>query len=482
MAEKLGWLVTICTEVRWKSFIKKSVADINKESEGRIRFRPSGGDTEARINKPMAQWAMNSKTELLQMMILASAEAEFFSSSTVYLRQVQAFKTKERDQPVDLLIFGLTVAQIAALISEKLKIPLAGFILQPSCIPSNFSQWKAVQDIRTHYFSWVDDAEKCAFTGHKSLERLKYCVEHNWFTSLSLCHLREYFGLPPMPHENIWELFAGRETPLVIPMKEGAFERPSDWWAEVLMTDFIFLRTGKADAHNLGEHLEKFIKSARAAQAKLGLMTFSSMPVSRKTMLTCAVKMVEQCRFNLRLIYIGTRRHDECSAIETRAKSLADEGKFLEVESADFGALFDHIDCFVVHGGLGTTVEALRQRKPCTVTGPLLLDQRFWGSVCSEKGVGPPFVHIDHFENCCLEFADGALDPHDAQGWQANARGQDWGDGDGVQANVECFSKLWNESEYSMGVAKTETPKSNLRPFTAQRSFGSIPSLPKAIV
>ena len=62
---------------------------------------------------------------------------------------------------------------------------------------------------------------------------------------------------------------------------------------------------------------------------------------------------------------------------------------------ADFGVLFRQMDAFVVHGGLGTTVEALRMKKPVAVTGVLLMDQRFWGGVCFNKGVGPAPVHFD---------------------------------------------------------------------------------------
>ena len=53
------------------------------------------------------------------------------------------------------------------------------------------------------------------------------------------------------------------------------------------------------------------------------------------------------------------------------------------------------MDAFVVHGGLGTTVEALRMRKPTAVTGILLMDQRFWGLVCHEKGCGPKPVRTE---------------------------------------------------------------------------------------
>jgi len=442
MAEKLGWLITICTEVRWKSFVK----DNANVSRGKIRFRPSGGDTEGRMQTPIAKWALESKTELMQLAILAWAEAEFFTSATVFLAHVQSMKNERK--PVDMIIFGLTVAQVAALISEKLDIPIAGFILQPSCIPSqkHKQDWLAVQDIRTHKWSAVDSIEKRAFTGHKSLERLKAFAEHNWFTVLQVKTLREFFDLPPL-NATIWEVFAKLDTPMVIPIKEGTFNKPSDWWPSVFMTDFIFLRN--AQAKGLGATIEKFISSARNADAKICLMTFSSMPVARRTMLTCAVKMLEKCKFNFRLIYVGIRQKDEPSrSLNDKVNKLTAEGRFLEVPGADFGALFKHIDCFVIHGGLGTTVEALRMRKPCVVTGPLLLDQRFWGNVCCEKGVGPEPTHIDDFSSVCVDFINGALDPSkDVHNWQKNASMQDWGDesDDGVQANVDRFDKLWQK-------------------------------------
>merc|ERR1711920_628925 len=141
-------------------------------------------------------------------------------------------------------------------------------------------------------------------------------------------------------------------------------------------------------------------------------MTFSSMPVPRRTMLKCAVKMLESCRFNLRFLYIGRRQKDEIPhSLKEKANQYVAEGRLLEVEKADFGILFGCVDCFIVHGGLGTTVEALRKGKPCVVTGPLLLDQRFWASVCTEKDVGPSAVHIDQFEDSCVDFVNGALDP-----------------------------------------------------------------------
>ena len=93
---------------------------------------------------------------------------------------------------------------------------------------------------------------------------------------------------------------------------------------------------------------------------------------------------------------------------------------------ADFGVLFRQMDAFVVHGGLGTTVEALRMKKPVAVTGILLMDQRFWGGVCYDKGVGPSPAHIEPFKDIAADWADRALDP--ASDYATAAAALDFGD------------------------------------------------------
>jgi hypothetical protein len=49
-------------------------------SKGRILFRPSGGDTTRKIDKPLSQWAMQHKSEVMQAAIMARSEANFFDS------------------------------------------------------------------------------------------------------------------------------------------------------------------------------------------------------------------------------------------------------------------------------------------------------------------------------------------------------------------------------------------------------------------
>ena len=104
--------------------------------------------------------------------------------------------------------------------------------------------------------------------------------------------------------------------------------------------------------------------------------------------------------------------------------------------------LFRQMDAFVVHGGLGTTVEALRMRKPTVVTGILLMDQRFWGQVCHDKNIGPKPVHIESFKDIATDWADRALDPESDYGKAAAALSFGDEDNDGVAANVNEFVRL----------------------------------------
>jgi len=172
-------------------------------------------------------------------------------------------------------------------------------------------------------------------------------------------------------------------------------------------------------------------------------MTFSSMPVQRTKMLACATKMVSECKVPIALVYVGKKQSDTPPAdLAKKTAACTEEGKLLEVERADFGVLFRQMDAFVVHGGLGTTVEALRLKKPTTVTGLLLMDQRFWGGVCEKLQIGTPPVHIDDFGDSCVEFVNKAFEENSM--FTANAAKLDFGPEteDGVEINCAAFKTL----------------------------------------
>lgn len=434
MAEELGWLVTICTELRWKSFIKSYAKGLKK---GRIQFLPCGGDTQARVDSKLAKWMMESKTELLQTLMLAFSEAEFYNSGPVFVHQMR--RLQERGK-VDLVVGAFTLIELSLLVSECCSVPVAGFILQPSCIPSSDPSWKAVINVDSgNLFSFSDRIEEI-FSSQRALQTLKAVAEANPFSNFSSSALRKEFGLN---HISSWETIFKLNIPMIIPMASGTFERPSDWSDRIILTDYIFLRDGGGGA--LPSDIGNFITRARADGLKLTVMSFSSMPVARLKMLSPVVKMLE-ANEQLALIYIGKRYTDSIPAdLEAKVEAFKAQGRLLESEKADFGVLFDQMDCFIVHGGLGTTVEALRRHKPVAVTGVLLMDQRFWGGVCEQKGVGPAPVHIDEFPEVCVEFINKALS--DDGDYLQNARGLTWGneEEDGVSINVNAFAKLFDE-------------------------------------
>mmetsp|Transcript_54458 Transcript_54458/g.127163 ORF Transcript_54458/g.127163 Transcript_54458/m.127163 type:complete len:658 (-) Transcript_54458:166-2139(-) len=436
LATELGWLVTICTEMTFKDFVLKNSKNVGR---GRIQFRNCGGDTEAQVADPISQWFTNAKSEAIQMLMLAMSEANFFNTCSTFVNEVT--RLGQQGMPVNCLCPGFTLTSVGLLVSETCEIPLIGYHLQPQGIPSKDPHWVPLQAIssHTHCLTPVDKIEESLFTGHGTLQSMKGTLERNYFTKDNIKSLRAEYGLPDIV---TWDVMKEQNVPVIIPMREDKIQRPSDWWSNAVMTDFIFLRGSATGVKALDGPVGAFVEKSKAAGAKLCLMTFSSMPVKRAAMLKCASRMVKECMFNLRLIYVGKEQPDRVDAkLAAEIDQLRAEDRFLDVERADFGTLFSFMDMFVVHGGLGTTVEALRKKKPVAVSGPLLMDQRFWGDTVHKHGFGPEPVHVDLFQDRCVEFANGALDPADPFKWQISAANSDWGadEEDGVKANVDSF-------------------------------------------
>jgi hypothetical protein len=95
--------------------------------------------------------------------------------------------------------------------------------------------------------------------------------------------------------------------------------------------------------------------------------------------------------------------------MQANADLLLAEGRILEQRGAPYDRLFPLVDCNIIHGGLGTTAEAIKAAKPCIVTGVLLMDQRFWGQRVHEMGLGPPPLSIRNFAKTCPELVEFAL-------------------------------------------------------------------------
>jgi len=440
MCNLYGWRVTVCTELVWRPFVEGLRKSIKS---GSLHYLPCGGDTNFLTSGWLAEQFMNAKTEFAQTLMMAASESSFFPSCPVFVHQIQ--KLQAAGLGPDLIINAFTLQGAALIASEVCKVPVAGFCLQPTCIPSTDPGWVNIIPIKSHGLSMLDQLEEQVATTQQNLAWAKDLMERSTLLpGIGLKQLRESFGLK---HASTWELVFGLELPMVIPMMPGTFAMPCDWPESMKCTDFIFKRdpaqSKQAAPPSLGEPLDGFIAAARAAGRKLVVMSFSSMPVPRTKMLVCATKMVSECKVPIALSYVGKKQADTLPAeLAKQAAACVDDGRLLELERADFGVLFRQMDAFVVHGGLGTTVEALRLKKPTTVTGLLLMDQRFWGGVCEKLQIGTPPVHIDEFPKSCVNFVDRAFEEGSA--FARNAANLDFGPEteDGVEINCSAFKQI----------------------------------------
>lgn len=413
LAEQLGWMVTICTELRWKDFVKEN----SVVSRGCIRFRPSGGDTMMRTNTMLAKWAMQHKSELMQVSMLARCEGEFFDSEPILFHWAKELRP-------DLLIYGFTLTNVAMIISEAQNIPMMGFVLQPTCLPSH--QYPTVTTISSNY---IQEHLSKQVVGHGFQQALKMMMENNPITA-PLNAMRKKRNLQVFSGflSETWSEIISQNSPVIVPISPFAFGgKPEDWHENASLTEFIFLRGGGTP--KIAPDLSKFLADAKAAHEPTVVMGFSSMPVPREDIMNIAHKMIEDCACKPRVIaLVGQRdmsKEHLSAGVEEKQIEYIKQGKLFEAAGAPFGLLFELVDCIIMHGGLGTTAEALRAAKPTITTGVLLMDQRFWGQRVHDLGVGPPPVHISDFIGVCAEFVDKALVPSDESShfteWQQNA-------------------------------------------------------------
>ena len=160
---------------------------------------------------------------------------------------------------------------------------------------------------------------------------------------------------------------------------------------------------------------------------KLVVLAFSSMPVGKYEIMNVSVKLVKECTSgNVCVIALSRKWNekvqpsDKARVLENDFDDLVSDGRIILRPGAPFDKLFPRVDAIVSHGGLGTTFEAILSKVPVIITGVMILDQRFWGVRCSELGIGPFPVHINHFQEKCVEILDKALAKDSA--WAAAAK------------------------------------------------------------
>jgi len=255
-----------------------------------------------------------------------------------------------------------------------------------------------------------------------------------------------------------WQEIRRSNVPIVVPINEMLFGgRPDDWPTNTRLVDSIFLRS---EASSLCPAISSFVDQVRTAGRKVIALGFSSMPVSREGLLKISLRLIRSCEKEVCILALGSAKsaaapsprrsssRENADDLETQAAEAVAAGRLLLVPGgAPYEHLFPLMDAVVVHGGLGSTCEAMLAKVPCIVTGVLLMDQRFWGSRCHALKVGPYPVHISEFPKRCVDFVNFAL--KDNSPWAINAqalgdklRQMAVGDETGVLRNVQAVVEL----------------------------------------
>ena len=207
-----------------------------------------------------------------------------------------------------------------------------------------------------------------------------------------------------------------KNSNVIIPIDEIAFGgRPEDWNTKIKMTNFIFLRNQN---DKLNSNITNFINMSKENNKKLVVMAFSSMPVSKLQMIKIAIKIINNCSVNVIVMSGGDNK--DLDAETTKLMNTQKQHLLVE-KGAPFYLLFEQMDVLIIHGGLGTTSEALLAGKPIIVTGTLLLDQRFWGQRIFDMNIGPQPTFIDKFYDVCDEYVNIAISQIDEKNWNKNA-------------------------------------------------------------
>ncbi|GBG32534.1 Sterol 3-beta-glucosyltransferase [Hondaea fermentalgiana] len=106
LANNFNWRVTICTELRYKSFVESHTATLER---GAVQFCVSGGDTQRRVDSKVARWAIQRNSTSMQHVMMAYSEVEFFDSEAAIFHHVRRLKP-------DCLMFGFTLAHVAMIV------------------------------------------------------------------------------------------------------------------------------------------------------------------------------------------------------------------------------------------------------------------------------------------------------------------------------------------------------------------------------
>ncbi|WP_405868558.1 MULTISPECIES: glycosyltransferase [unclassified Streptomyces] len=263
----------------------------------------------------------------------------------------------------DLIVSGSLTEDIAVLIAEAQKIPLALLHLFPvrpnHVVPNPFVTSKA------------STAPGANWKTHIEYERASWEMRR-----AGVNQLRGAFGLAPtdlstpLRAQQLGALEIQGYSSLLMPGIEWPEQRPFAGWLELEGEDRAL-----AAEHGLDAELESWL-DAGDAPAYFG---FGSTPVADPA---AAVAMIERATGEL-----GLRAVVTAGWAGLPAAAVGDPSRIRVLDSADLTALLPRCRLAVHHGGSGTTGSAVRAGVPSLVASGML-DQPMWGELVRRRGVG----------------------------------------------------------------------------------------------
>ncbi|MGW1024031.1 glycosyltransferase [Streptomyces sp. NPDC002577] len=266
----------------------------------------------------------------------------------------------------DLIVSGSLTEDMATVIAEARKIPLALLQLFPvrpnHVVPNPFVTSKP---------STIPGAN---WKTHTDYEHASWEMR-----SEGINRLRQAFGLTPtelstpLRARMLGALEIQGYSSLLVPGIKWPAHRPFAGWLELEGEDRAL-----AAEHGLDADLESWLEEGDAP-AYFG---FGSMPVADPAAM---MAMIERATGDM-----GLRAVVTAGWAGLPADAVSDPSRIRVVESADLTALLPRCRFAVHHGGSGTTGSVIRAGVPALVASGML-DQPMWGELVQRQGVG---VHV----------------------------------------------------------------------------------------
>ncbi|MFG3296854.1 glycosyltransferase [Streptomyces sp. NPDC048179] len=263
----------------------------------------------------------------------------------------------------DLIVSGSLTEDLAVLIAEARRIPLALLHLFPArpnhAVPNPFVTTEASEVPGANWRTHVD------------YERASWQQRREGVNKL-----RETFGLAPkdlstpLRARMLGALEIQGYSRLLVPGVEWPSYRPFSGWLEMTGQDRAL-----AAEHGLAPGLESWLEAGEAP-AYFG---FGSMPLADPAGVLATIERVTG--------ELGLRAVVTAGWAGLPADAVGDPARIRVVESADHTALLPRCRLAVHHGGSGTTGSVIRAGIPALVAA-VMLDQPMWGELVRRRGVG----------------------------------------------------------------------------------------------